>query len=436
MRCKQAMMSIIALLMVSACNGAGGPGRETPKEEGAVPVSKKDPVELTIYNVDKHPEERFMVEYGNKIKEIFPHVTVKYLTGDLEALVTSGTEIDLILTSIGLTNNAVIKYHFQHDITDLMKKYNYNTSRLEPSTVAIQKDLANGGMYGLPVRTSTMALFYNKDIFDKFGVPYPAEGMTWDDLYELSRKLTRVDSGVQYYGYIMSPGHMLSHNQLSLPAVNSKTNEILFTGDKYAALVQNWLRFFKLPGMETYKDAMSTNTAIHKAAFTKTQNAAMFAFSTVWRDAEMSDVNWDVVPLPSFKEAKGVGPQSYPAYFYLTSQSKHKEQAFEIMSYFTTDEFQLFTSRMGLPPIVTNPDVLKEFGKGSEYAEFYKGKNIKALVPASYAAAIPKTEYSSIAEKHVVAAMKEMIFNNKDTNSALRESADAAKKEIESIQVK
>ncbi|CAG7598422.1 hypothetical protein PAESOLCIP111_00224 [Paenibacillus solanacearum] len=436
MRCKQAWISIIALIFVSACNGADSPGRETGNEVGGVPAAKKDPVELTVYNVDKHPEERFMVEYGNKIKEKFPHVTVKYVTGDLAALVTSGVEIDLILTSIGLTNSAVLKYNFQYDLSDLIKKYNYNTSRLEPSTVAIQKELAGGGMYGLPVRTSTMALFYNRDIFDKFAVPYPAEGMTWDELYELSRKLTRIDAGVQYYGYIMSPGHMLSHNQLSLPAIHAKTNEIVFTSDKYAGLVKNWLRFFQLPGMETYKDAMSTNTAIHKAAFTKTQNAAMFAFSTVWRDAEMSDVNWDVVPLPSFKEAKGVGPQSYPAYFYLTSQSKHKEQAFEIMSYFTTDEFQLFTSRMGLPPIVTTPDVLKEFGKGSEYAEFYKGKNLKALVPASYAPAIPKTEYTSIAEKHVVAAMKETLFANKDINSALRDSAEAAKKEIESIQVK
>lgn len=433
---KKALASVMTLLVVSACNGSDGPATDSVKEGQTVPSPKKEPVELTIFNVDKHPEERFMVEYGNKVKEKFPHVSIKYVTGNLQEVITAGTTIDMILSSIGLTNSSLIKMDLQYDISKLIKTYDYDTSRLEPSTIAIQRELANGGIYGLPVRTSTMTLFYNKEIFDKFGVAYPTEGMTWDELYELARRLTRVDSGEQYYGFIMSPSHMLSHNQLSLPAIHAKTGEILFTGDKYTALIQNWVRFFQLPGMETYADALNTNTALHKALFTKTQKAAMFAFSTVWRDAEMSEVNWDVVPLPSFKEAKGIGPQSYPSYFYLTSQSKHKEQAFEIMSFFTSDEFQLFTSRMGLPPIVTASDVLQEFGKGSEYAEFYKGKNIKALVPPSYAAATPKTEYTSIAEKHAVRAMKEMIFNNQDMNTALREASEAAKKEIESVQLK
>jgi multiple sugar transport system substrate-binding protein len=428
---KQVLLIALTLAIVSACSSTGGTVQGPAKDVNAVAIPKKEPVQLTFYNVDKHPEERFMVEYGNKLKEKFPHVTVKYLTGDLQALVTSGESIDIILSSIGLTHNSVIKFNFQQNISELIKQYRYDTTKLEPSTVAIQKDLANGGIYGLPVRTSTYTLFYNRDIFDKFGVPYLKEGMSWDELYEVSRKMTRNDSGMQYYGFIMSPGHMLSHNQLSLQAVDSKTNEILFTGDKYVGLVQNFIRFFKVPGMESYKDAMSTNTAIHKEAFTKTQNAAMFAFSTVWRDKEMSDVNWDVVPLPTFNEAKGIGPQSYPSYFYLTNQSKHKEQAFEVMAYFTTDEFQLFTSRMGLPPIVNSPQVLAEFGKGSEYAEFYKGKNIKALVPTNYAKAIPKTDITGIAEKQVVAAMKNTIFNNTDINTALRDASEAAKKEIE-----
>jgi hypothetical protein len=86
---------------------------------------------------------------------------------------------------------------------------------------------------------------------------------------------------------------------------------------------------------------------------------------------------------------------------------------------------------MGLPPIVNSPQVLAEFGKGSEYAEFYKGKNIKALVPTNYAKAIPKTDITGIAEKQVVAAMKNTIFNNTDINTALRDASEAAKKEIE-----
>src|SRR5215213_1386808 len=45
-------------------------------------------------------------------------------------------------------------------------------------------------VYGIPRDFDTIALFYNKDLFDKAGVEYPTGDWTWDDLRAAAEKLT------------------------------------------------------------------------------------------------------------------------------------------------------------------------------------------------------------------------------------------------------
>ena len=48
----------------------------------------------------------------------------------------------------------------------------------------------NGGVYGLPLDSGPMALFYNKEVFDKAGIAVPA---TWADYVEAGRKLHKAN---------------------------------------------------------------------------------------------------------------------------------------------------------------------------------------------------------------------------------------------------
>jgi len=52
-----------------------------------------------------------------------------------------------------------------------------------------------GKLLGLPSDFSTIALIYNKEMFDKCGVPYPDETWTWDDFLAAAKKLTRDEDG-------------------------------------------------------------------------------------------------------------------------------------------------------------------------------------------------------------------------------------------------
>ncbi len=61
----------------------------------------------------------------------------------------------------------------------------------------------DGTFYCPPKDFSTLALEYNKDLFDAAGVAYPTADWTWDDLRAAAEQLTNADAGV--YGMVLSP---------------------------------------------------------------------------------------------------------------------------------------------------------------------------------------------------------------------------------------
>lgn len=60
-----------------------------------------------------------------------------------------------------------------------------------------------GKVYAIPKDVDTIALWYNKTLFDQAGLSYPDESWTWDDYYEAAVALTKEDGS--QYGTAMSP---------------------------------------------------------------------------------------------------------------------------------------------------------------------------------------------------------------------------------------
>ena len=58
----------------------------------------------------------------------------------------------------------------------------------------------DGKLYELPFRNDFWVLFYNKDVFDKAGVAYPTNDMTFDEYDKLARSVTVDTPGQEVYG--------------------------------------------------------------------------------------------------------------------------------------------------------------------------------------------------------------------------------------------
>lgn len=430
---------IAFMLTLSGCGGGGG---EVVKNEGTgngevksspVDLAKQaaeEKVNLVIGSTSGATTEQFMKGFGNKINEKFPNYKITYEAGSFKSYIESGQSYDIFISSVGLTPASILTYNMQSDISDLIKKYNYNLSRIEPSTIEIQRQLANGGIYGLPVYTTSAALFYNKDLFDRFGVAYPKDGLTWDELYDLAKKMTRTDSGQSYRGLTMAFQHLMFLNQLSAPHLDPKTNKAMFLENNFVRAFENMARFYRIPGngLPGNKFLLATQ----QDPFYKEKNVAMLlSLSAV--GANLGDMNWDMVQFPLFKDKPDSGPQSYPNYFYITNTSKHRDAAFQVLSYVTSDEFQEWQGKTGTPSILKDQSKISS-SFGSE-EPLYKGKNIKSMLPAKFADPTMKTLYQSVADQELSVAIG-AYSAGQDVNTVLREAAERTDKAIAARQGK
>ncbi len=58
----------------------------------------------------------------------------------------------------------------------------------------------NGSLYELPFRSDIWLIYYNKDLFDAKGIPYPSNNMTVEEYDALARELTDDTFGEEVYG--------------------------------------------------------------------------------------------------------------------------------------------------------------------------------------------------------------------------------------------
>jgi len=427
---KIAAFAALAGSLLAGCSGA------KPETAATGDSGKKEQVELVFYQTGNADwkEEDFMNNYGNYIKQKFPHITPKFVpvpaNKSMDTLITGGQQFDVLIFSVGHTHLNLIRNEFHYDISELIKKKNVDLSRFEPFTIDQQKEIAGGGIYGLPLSNTSPVIMYNKDIFDKFGVPYPKDGATWDEIYDIAKQLTRNDNGTQYYGFLASPEHISKTNQFSAPFVDPKTSKPMFDDPKMVAFLDNLKRFYQLippPDGKPLPGGFFASTA-QSNMFAKDRTLAMWSHFSNAAINFPEDLNWDYASLPYFKELGEVGPQAFPGYIYISKTSKHKDEAMDVINALTSDEFQTIRSKMGIETALKNPEIKKTFAQ--DLAK-YKGKNIKAIFPPKYAAPAPLTEYNDLAWKRLNTAFGDIGRGNKDMVTAIREANEGLAKDIE-----
>lgn len=423
-------LSLIALAaMLAACSGGqqdAGPQAEPNTAENAK-AKPPEPVELVIALPGGGVEETLKQWYVEPIVKKFPHIKPKLLLPEkgvsIKEWVASGVEFDLVTANTNTMYAYVFDLGLEYDISGLIEQFKYDLNQLQPTIVETMRMMGNGKIFALPTSDSLVRFYYNKDIFDKFGVPYLRNGMTWDDIYELAVKLTQTDKDVQYRGFVAHLGSYLNSNQLSANPVDGKTNKALFqTDERWVPLVRNLERFFRIPG----NGVSAADVFSMQNYFMKDQVAAMLVSTA---QTMPTDLNWDYVQMPGMKERPEVASQNLTAYTFVTSMSKHKEEAFQALAYLTSKENQMVTAKSGFGAksvLREDADVQQEVAKAPALA----GKNVSALFPKQMAGPSVITPYNSIALSELGNAVAKVLTGETDVNSALREATELADKKI------
>lgn len=432
-----AMMVFAASCGSEAVNGPDGEGaaQEAPAE---VKDWTKEPVELTFYYMyNEDLEEGFRKGDGARIQKKYPNVTFRFLKNapgtTLADMVATKTKIDFF----GDTQSGVAKLRdvglLDDDLSDLVKKHKLDLNKIEPSALQALTYAAGGPLTGLPIKINSSAIYYNKDLFDKFGVPYLTDNMMWDSVLEAARKLTRTDAGAEYYGLGLNLGNTLYVNDGVPALVNPQTRKATLTTDYWKRMFERNARFVSLT-TDNATNEMLANYGKTFASFYKDRNIAIqignnSAFNIIAQNGE--GMRWDIVNFPTYNDMPNAGPNSSPYSYFVSKNSPNREMAYLAISALLSEELQLEAARNNAAvPVIKDRSFLSTIG---EAVPGLQGKNAKGLVPKTYGASLPTDPYISAATSSLNAAFLEVAGGRKDINTALRDAEEAANQKISTL---
>jgi multiple sugar transport system substrate-binding protein len=240
--------------------------------------------------------------------------------------------------------------------------------------------------------------------------------------------MSRVVDGVNYYGFGTSLGPVLALDPLAPLFVDPTTNKGNFSSETFKRSFQSLTGLFRIPNNEYEKTTL--NYSAHLKMFSEQRLAMLLgpnALGTRYFADKDKTLDWDLTTYPTYKEAAKTGPQNAPGYFYVTSNSKHKEAAFQVAALVTSPEFQKHLARKGYVPALQKPEIISEFGKE---LPFLKDKHVQALFTTNPAPIAKLTPYQAIALAEVQTALTDVQFSGKDVNTVLRETDERINQKI------
>ncbi|MCC2686835.1 MAG: family 1 extracellular solute-binding protein [Paenibacillaceae bacterium] len=423
---------VLALSFLSACgNGAESGSAPTDNASNVDKVQKHDPVTLTFGpNQGGYNEQAFNEFVKKPVEAKFPYITLNYVAttngSDIEKLIAAGEAPD-ILNGGGRGMVKLVDLGLAEELTPYIKKFNLNLGDYNPAGIASIKDYSGGGkMQALPYTINFYVMLYNKDIFDKFGVGYPQDNMTWDDVKKLAERVTRQADGVQYKGVL--PGNVsLMARGLSLSYVDPKTKMASVNNAQWKNLFELALSMYNIPGNMPKNQKQLFNVD----EFYKDKVLAMLpAYSvqiTSIAGKENPGFNWDMTSYPSFEPGKSNEVDTQV--MLMSTTSKHKDDAFQVIQFLTTSkEIQSELAKSGQQPALKLDNFQDIYG--SNYP-ILKQKNVKGVFKVETRTPHPFNEYDDIVRKQVDNIfIDEYLKGGIDANTALRQIEEQANKAI------
>lgn len=216
-------------------------------------------------------------------------------------------------------------------INDMIAQDGFDTSYMGPFFEGTSID---GQSYGLPSGTTAWFMFYNKDLFDEAGVPYPTDGMTWEEWYDLADQVTSGSGQDKVYGAYIHTWPILWMGQ----AVQTGATVI----DQDLSAFKEAMEFRKRledNGIATpYFDAIASNAHYTSAFYAG--NVAMVPIGNwfigmLWeaRAEGLIDFEWDIVEMPV---PEGVAPGTtwgMAGPIAIAANTEHPDAAWEYLKF-------------------------------------------------------------------------------------------------------
>lgn len=217
----------------------------------------------------------------------------------------------------------------------LITKDKFDISDIVPAVIEGIKKVGEGKIYALAPTFNSSAIIYNKRLFDEAGVPYPTDKMTWEQTFDLARRLSRGEGENRKYGFSFSTYNMggdLSYPTqiytapLQLRMFDDKGEKMTVDSDQWEnawktmlqlqteKLIPGPIDMSKMSGMgpdQGYNPFQHDDFMSGRVAMSIINYGELDRVINAMKNAEhiqgFTPFEWDVVTLPVHQEAPDMG---------------------------------------------------------------------------------------------------------------------------------
>ena len=335
------------------------------------------PAKLTFAMWGDTTELKNQQKIVDAFTKLNPTITVKVTVADwttywdkLQTDLAGGNAPDVFLMDGPLYPDYQIRGQLL-DLNPMIARDGFDTGALVDLAV---KDFTapDGHLFGLPRDLNTIAMFYNKTMFDAAGLPYPDATWDWAKLTEVATKLTKTAGGkTSQWGFYTETSDMENY----WSSLVWQAGGDILSPDKKTVVIDSPEAASGIQFLQDliYKDkVMPQPVAGGSGDEFENGHAAMEANgSWLVPTHQAANINFDVAPLPKGPagQATSVNPSGVVAY----KGTKSPDAAWEFIKCYTGPTMQaMIASLKASMPV--NKQILMEnyatsFAGGKTFAE-------------------------------------------------------------------
>ncbi len=406
---------LLTVILLVSCSSS--------KDDGISEITLNVPANATLLQSLREKIPQFAEKRGIKIKLIPFSGQEK-----LYAMMAAGSPPDIFYT------NTVVRDRLAAEgrLIDLWQVARDDTfiSRIRP--IFIERGTSiDGGWYQFCDWTYTFGVYFNKELFDKYEVPYPDSAWSWETMVERARKLTYdfdADGKFDQYGIFIARHFVSAIEQMN--GAEYPPNALLFIFPKEAVEAQ-----------QAYLDLMFKEKVMPELGFTQAQGMQAAQMLNTGRVAMIVEavphldfikslsIDWDIAPIPQMGDHPPRYFRSASGGLSISTSCKKPESAWEVIKWLVTE------SEYNSPnPILDDIDFVysyensypelrtKNFRQVWELSEKYDGGDIRDFVRYS--------SWSSSTILEQINPKLDLIYAGKQPLSYLTSSIDKINKKV------
>jgi multiple sugar transport system substrate-binding protein len=329
---------LLLLLLVGVLTGCGGSKED---ENVTIKYALWDSTQAPIYR--ELADEFEKKNPGIKVEiELTPFQ--QYWT-KLEAATTGGQMPDVIWMSAANFEKYAINGMLL-PLNENIKNAGIDMANYVEGTTKLYE--MDGKQYGMPKDVDSIAMWYNKELFDKAGLEYPTNDWTWKDMKDAATKIQATLDGV--YGVVLP----LNDAQSSYYNIIPQNDGFVISEDKKKS---GYGDPNTIEAVTMIKDLMDSKASPSYTTVVENKANEMFQSGQVamlydgaWRGVEFSqnenlNKKVGVVTMPKIKNKKTV---VHGLGLVIGKTSKHPEEAWKFIEFLSTKEAHEKVAQSGI----------------------------------------------------------------------------------------